>query len=121
MSTEHIGHVIKDRTGRFQDELIDKPGEEFGKALNDWLSDGVTALTKPSFAPVSQSPDPLPEPKKRKSRKPKEKPSADVIPGNFGGTEKPNTDSFFPLETETHKELDIFLKNNKELFTTDLH
>ena len=118
LSTEHIGHVIKDRTGKFQDELIDKPGEEFGKALHDWLGDGVTAPLKPSFAPSSQAPDPLREPKKRKSRKLKEKPSADVIPGNFGGREKQNTDSPFPLETETHKELDIFLKENKELFTS---
>jgi hypothetical protein len=40
ISTEHIGHVIKDRTGKFQDKLIDKPGEDFGQQLAAWLSSG---------------------------------------------------------------------------------
>ena len=40
ISTEHIGNVIKDRSGRFQDKLIEKPGKDFGKALAEWLSDG---------------------------------------------------------------------------------
>jgi hypothetical protein len=40
ISTEHIGHVIKDRTGKFQDKLIDKPGEDFGEQLAAWLSSG---------------------------------------------------------------------------------
>jgi hypothetical protein len=39
ISPEHIVHVIKDRSGRFQDRTIDKPDEEFGKALAAWLSD----------------------------------------------------------------------------------
>jgi len=43
ISTEHIGNVIKDRTGKFQDKLIEKPGEDFGKALAEWLSDGTPA------------------------------------------------------------------------------
>ena len=38
LSPDHIGRVIKDRTGKFQDELLDKPGEEFGQALAAWLS-----------------------------------------------------------------------------------
>jgi hypothetical protein len=41
ISTEHIANVIKDRTGKFQDKLIDKPGEEFGQQLAAWLSDGL--------------------------------------------------------------------------------
>jgi hypothetical protein len=41
ISTEHIANVIKDRSGKFQDKLIEKPGEEFGKDLAAWLSDGV--------------------------------------------------------------------------------
>lgn len=41
ISPEHIVHVIKDRSGRFQDKLIEKPSEEFGKQLAAWLSDGV--------------------------------------------------------------------------------
>jgi len=38
LSPDHIGRVIKDRTGRFQDELLEKPGEAFGKALAEWLA-----------------------------------------------------------------------------------
>jgi hypothetical protein len=41
ISTEHIANVIKDRTGKFQDKLIDKPGEDFGQQLAAWLSDGL--------------------------------------------------------------------------------
>jgi hypothetical protein len=41
LSTEHIANVIKDRTGKFQDKLIDKPGREFGKQLVDWLNEGA--------------------------------------------------------------------------------
>jgi len=40
LSTDHIATVLKDRTGKWQDQTIDKPGEDFGKALSDWLSDG---------------------------------------------------------------------------------
>ena len=41
----HIATVIKDRSGRFQDETYDKPGEEFGKALAEWLDQGEPDLT----------------------------------------------------------------------------
>lgn len=41
ISTEHIANVIKDRTGKFQDSLIDKPGEDFGQSLKDWLNSGA--------------------------------------------------------------------------------
>lgn len=47
ISTEHIANVIKDRTGKFQDKLIEKPGEDFGKALADWLSEGEPAAAAP--------------------------------------------------------------------------
>jgi hypothetical protein len=43
ISPEHIVHVIKDRSGRFQDKTIDRPDEEFGKALAAWLSDAPPA------------------------------------------------------------------------------
>ena len=38
ISPDHIAHVIKDRTGKFQDRLIDKPDETFGQELAAWLS-----------------------------------------------------------------------------------
>ena len=51
ISTEHIANVIKDRTGKFQDKLLDKPGEEFGRQLASWLSEGtagpVEAIRRP--------------------------------------------------------------------------
>lgn len=49
MTSEHYGTVIKDRTGKFQDAILEKPGVEFGKQLAAWLSEGVD---KP--APVKQ-------------------------------------------------------------------
>lgn len=50
ISTEHIANVIKDRTGKFQDKLIEKPGEDFGKSLAAWLSEGEPAKPEPSAA-----------------------------------------------------------------------
>ena len=40
LSVEHIARILKDRTGKFQDKLIDKPDEKFGKKLIEWLRDG---------------------------------------------------------------------------------
>jgi hypothetical protein len=51
ISTEHIANVIKDRTGKFQDKLIDRPGEDFGQQLAAWLSDGLPS-------PVVSAPTP---------------------------------------------------------------
>ena len=47
MNPDHTAVVEKDRSGRFQDEIIEKPGEEFGKALLAWLSDGSEPVAKP--------------------------------------------------------------------------
>jgi len=44
MNASHYGTVIKDRTGKFQDEIIHKPGVEFGKKLADWLRDGAIPM-----------------------------------------------------------------------------
>lgn len=55
LTAEHIGTVIKDRTGKFQDRLIDKPGEDFGRELAAWLADGVPADPRPE--PVAAKPD----------------------------------------------------------------
>ena len=52
ISTEHIANVIKDRTGKFQDKLLDKPGEDFGRDLAAWLSEG----TAPAPQPAASSP-----------------------------------------------------------------
>jgi len=51
ISTEHIANVIKDRTGKFQDKLLDKPGEEFGRQLASWLSEGTAGPVGDAAAP----------------------------------------------------------------------
>ena len=38
MNQHHQASVTKDRTGKFQDSVIDKPGEDFGCSLYDWLT-----------------------------------------------------------------------------------
>ena len=48
ISTDHIANVIKDRTGKFQDKLIDKPDEQFGRDLAAWLADGTTPAPAPA-------------------------------------------------------------------------
>jgi hypothetical protein len=39
ITPEHTAHVEKDRSGMFQDAIIDKPDEAFGEKLAAWLSD----------------------------------------------------------------------------------
>jgi len=53
MSPEgNTGRFIKDRTGKFQDEIVEKPGEELGGRLAAWLLDGV----EPEPAPAEPEP-----------------------------------------------------------------
>ncbi len=44
ISPEHIANVIKDRTGKYQDKIIECPGEEMGKELVEWLAEGNLPL-----------------------------------------------------------------------------
>ena len=67
LSPDHIGRVIKDRTGKFQDELLDKPGEDFGQALAAWLwrSAAQRACAPPMPRPVpSARARPRPRPRR---------------------------------------------------------
>ena len=41
MSVDHFGSVLKDRTGKYQDKILEKPGKKFGEELVAWLSEGV--------------------------------------------------------------------------------
>lgn len=43
ISPEHDALVIKDRTGKYQDEVVQLPDEQFGKDLAEWLKDGKAA------------------------------------------------------------------------------
>jgi hypothetical protein len=47
LNPEHFGTVLKDRTGKFQDQIIEKPGEDFGIALAKWLTEGEVAQAMP--------------------------------------------------------------------------
>lgn len=40
ISQAHAAEVIKDRTGRFQDQTLERPGAEFGRTLAAWLAEG---------------------------------------------------------------------------------
>jgi hypothetical protein len=51
LNQKHQAIITKDRTGKFQDETIDKPGEAFGIALYDWLTIG-NAVIPPASPPV---------------------------------------------------------------------
>jgi hypothetical protein len=51
LDQKHQATVTKDRTGKFQDESIDKPGEEFGAVLYDWLSSGAAPVSPAESVP----------------------------------------------------------------------
>ena len=55
MNQRHFATVTKDRTGKFQDETIEKPGEEFGAALHDWLAGGTLEKRVEKLPPKSKS------------------------------------------------------------------
>lgn len=46
INAEHYATIIKDRTGKYQDKGIDKPGEEFGAELVAWLNEGAESKPK---------------------------------------------------------------------------
>jgi hypothetical protein len=54
LSPDHVAVVLKDRTGKYQDEMIELPGEDFGKALADWLKEGKPAKKKKARKPQQQ-------------------------------------------------------------------
>jgi len=47
MTPDHYGKFIKDRTGKFQDKIIDKPDELLGGQLIEWLNTGAEVITPP--------------------------------------------------------------------------
>jgi hypothetical protein len=47
LNTEHSGAIIKDRTGKYQDAVIELPGEQFGQELNVWLEIGEFPKPEP--------------------------------------------------------------------------
>jgi Ni2+-binding GTPase involved in maturation of urease and hydrogenase len=55
MDQKHNAVITKDRTGKYQDETIEKPGEDFGVALYDWLMTGVAVQPETSTVPVQKN------------------------------------------------------------------
>jgi len=39
LSIDHVANIAKDRSGRFQDKVIELPDEDFGRELSLWLQD----------------------------------------------------------------------------------
>ena len=64
MTTDHIATIIKDRSGKFQDQIIEKPGENFGKDLAAWLNDGEDVQEAPQ---TTEPRPPAPDINKRKT------------------------------------------------------
>lgn len=51
LSTDHIANIIKDRTGKYQDKIIPKPGEQLGQELAAWLEDEALPAPEPPSSP----------------------------------------------------------------------
>jgi len=49
LTVDHIGTVIKDRTGKYQDAVIEQPGEDLGQSLSAWLGTGSMPEPKPEI------------------------------------------------------------------------
>lgn len=63
MNIDHTGMVIKDRTGKYQDKIIEKPGVEFGKELIAWLNSGKHESGDNGKFNAAVNPAPATEPK----------------------------------------------------------
>ena len=84
LSPDHIGRIIKDRTGKFQDELLEKPGEAFGKELAEWLA-GTGKNTSTTDANGTGDPDTRANTKRSRKAPPKDEAAeapSPTIPGD---------------------------------------
>jgi len=60
-NVDHTFFVTKDRTGLFQDEIIDKPDEKIGTKFINWLNSGMEPEQEIEEKPnkqISRNPDP---------------------------------------------------------------
>jgi hypothetical protein len=46
MTEEHLCRIIKDRTSKYQDEIMEKPNRKFGEQLIAWLNEGTDKPAK---------------------------------------------------------------------------
>jgi nucleoside-triphosphatase THEP1 len=77
MNQQHQAIITKDRTGKFQDETIEKPGEDFGAALYDWLSSGKAEIPE---APAQTEKSPAKPVKKAAAPETNPKPETPAAP-----------------------------------------
>jgi hypothetical protein len=78
LSPQHLGLVLKDRNGRFQDAVIERPGEDFGQALAAWLTAPATetpASAEPKAAKRSRKTAGKDEPPAAEPGEPKDAPT----------------------------------------------
>jgi hypothetical protein len=76
LKQNHYAVISKDRTGKYQDVTIEKPGEEFGVAFYDWFSSGkpvIPAAQAEKNASKPKKQEAVPE--KPKTEKPGKEPS----------------------------------------------
>ncbi|EMS84069.1 ATP-binding protein [Leptospira noguchii] len=64
LSIDHYASVSKDRTGKFQDRIIEKPGKEFGQELASWLSEGIAPKPEKEAPPANPAQQEKPTSKK---------------------------------------------------------
>lgn len=59
MEDNHYATILKDRTGKFQDQIIKMPDEAFGKSIADWLKEGSAPIktTNPARDAVKKAAD----------------------------------------------------------------
>ncbi len=63
INDSHYATIIKDRSGKFQDQEIYCPDEKFGKELAEWLTQGVVPVRPaPQPEPISISKPTVPKP-----------------------------------------------------------
>jgi hypothetical protein len=75
LDEDHQAIVKKDRTGKFQDETLDKPGEDFGVALYEWLSSGNATSPPMSFPALIKQPETEADSKTEKAEPKTKKPA----------------------------------------------
>jgi nucleoside-triphosphatase THEP1 len=54
LKQNHFATITKDRTGKYQDVVIEKPGEDFGTALYEWLASGKPEKPATTDAPAAK-------------------------------------------------------------------
>jgi hypothetical protein len=102
MDASHTGHVTKDRTGKFQDKYIKKPGKEFGEQLIAWLNEGAAPLPQTQTPPAVLPSEGVPPP--ADTQKPESKKIVDAIVAILTEKTPDLTDFFTDKERKDIKE-----------------